>query len=267
MSLVRNRLIISHGRHVWLLKSRTRLPCFPSVHSSFPAATTTTTAIATFTTSRTGTDHHAFFQQQLEELENERKSLFGDEAPNKSDDLMSIARNKLLVNENEDATNDDSTGEYEIDMEELHAEREALFQFTYEEKEAWGRQSSEISGNPSETRLSPSLMKEIETARAAAPTNDESLPSASSSSELSSSSSLPQNQHHEFFSHVSSDGQSIHMVDVGHKQVTTRTARAQSKVILPQEVLDVLERNGSELIGPKGPIFATAKLAGIMAAK
>jgi len=62
------------------------------------------------------------------------------------------------------------------------------------------------------------------------------------------------------------------MVDVGHKEVTTRMAEAQTKVILPDSVmeafgLDANTGHQNELIGPKGPILATAKLAGIMAAK
>lgn len=66
------------------------------------------------------------------------------------------------------------------------------------------------------------------------------------------------------------------MVDVGDKAVTTRTARARSKVILPRDVLHALVGSESnqgdggtitELSGPKGPIFATAVIAGVMAAK
>jgi MoaC family len=68
------------------------------------------------------------------------------------------------------------------------------------------------------------------------------------------------------FSHVDA-GNAVTMVDVGSKQVSRRTARAQSQVVFPPEVMAAFELRGEELIGPKGPIFATAKLAGIMAAK
>lgn len=55
------------------------------------------------------------------------------------------------------------------------------------------------------------------------------------------------------------------MVDVGPKAVTRRTAHAQSIVHLPEPLARLLE--GDEIVGKKGPIFQTASLAGIMAAK
>lgn len=55
------------------------------------------------------------------------------------------------------------------------------------------------------------------------------------------------------------------MVDVTGKQVSHRTATARSIVSLPAEVLEHLL--GDELQTKKGPIFQTAIIAGIMAAK
>jgi len=55
------------------------------------------------------------------------------------------------------------------------------------------------------------------------------------------------------------------MVDVGEKAVTIRTAHAAAVVMLPA-ALAALLRDG-ELASPKGPIFQTAILAGIMGAK
>jgi cyclic pyranopterin phosphate synthase len=55
------------------------------------------------------------------------------------------------------------------------------------------------------------------------------------------------------------------MVDVSAKQVTHRTATAQSIVVLPDEVLQLLA--GGELQTKKGAVFQTAIIAGIMAAK
>lgn len=55
------------------------------------------------------------------------------------------------------------------------------------------------------------------------------------------------------------------MVDVGVKQVTHRIATARSIVLLPAEVLEHLV-NG-DLQSKKGPVFQTAIIAGIMAAK
>jgi len=55
------------------------------------------------------------------------------------------------------------------------------------------------------------------------------------------------------------------MVDVGDKAVTSREAHARTAVVLPDEVLAVLD--GDEIQSTKGPVFATAIIAGVMAAK
>lgn len=66
------------------------------------------------------------------------------------------------------------------------------------------------------------------------------------------------------FSHISSSGQP-QMVSVSNKAVTLRAAQAEAKVWLGPEV--AANFNGSELISHKGPVFQTAILAGVMAAK
>ncbi|MGI9222373.1 MAG: cyclic pyranopterin monophosphate synthase MoaC [Woeseiaceae bacterium] len=55
------------------------------------------------------------------------------------------------------------------------------------------------------------------------------------------------------------------MVDVGEKTVTRRSATARSVVHLPAEVLAAID--GDEITSKKGPVFATAIIAGVMAAK
>jgi len=65
------------------------------------------------------------------------------------------------------------------------------------------------------------------------------------------------------FTHIDKDQPS--MVDVGDKQNTVRIAVAQSLVQLPNEVKDFVE-NG-EIKSLKGPVFQTATIAGIQAAK
>ena len=56
------------------------------------------------------------------------------------------------------------------------------------------------------------------------------------------------------------------MVDVGQKQATRRTAIARSIVVMDLEIIAQLEAD--QFINPKkGPVFHTAILAGIMAAK
>ncbi len=66
------------------------------------------------------------------------------------------------------------------------------------------------------------------------------------------------------FSHIDSSGKPV-MVDVGAKQVSKRTATAESIVILPEEVLNKLV-NG-DIQTKKGAVFQTAIIAGIMGAK
>jgi cyclic pyranopterin phosphate synthase len=66
------------------------------------------------------------------------------------------------------------------------------------------------------------------------------------------------------FSHVDERNQPA-MVDVSGKAVTTRTAHARARVLLPDAVRRGLD--GGELRSPKGPVFQTAIIAGTMAVK
>jgi cyclic pyranopterin phosphate synthase len=66
------------------------------------------------------------------------------------------------------------------------------------------------------------------------------------------------------FTHLDAKGNPS-MVDVGTKEVTRREARAESTIVLGEEIMVLLE--GDELHTKKGPVFQTAILAGIMAAK
>jgi cyclic pyranopterin monophosphate synthase len=67
------------------------------------------------------------------------------------------------------------------------------------------------------------------------------------------------------FSHVNEAG-AVAMVDVSGKQPTKRTAVARSVVCVPEIVLDRLT-TGGEILMPKGAVFSTAIIGGIMAAK
>ena len=55
------------------------------------------------------------------------------------------------------------------------------------------------------------------------------------------------------------------MVDVGAKEVTHRIATAEARVRLPREVAAALRKSGHRT--KKGPVFDTAIVAGVMAAK
>jgi cyclic pyranopterin phosphate synthase len=56
------------------------------------------------------------------------------------------------------------------------------------------------------------------------------------------------------------------MVDVGGKAVTARTACARASVCFPKDVLSE-QASATELRTKKGPVFDTAIIAGVMAAK
>ena len=65
-------------------------------------------------------------------------------------------------------------------------------------------------------------------------------------------------------SHVDGDNRPT-MVDVSGKRVSERSAHARSLVTLLQEVLSQV--TDDEISTKKGPVFATAIIAGVMAAK
>lgn len=66
------------------------------------------------------------------------------------------------------------------------------------------------------------------------------------------------------FTHLDAAGNPA-MVDVGAKTVTRRTARARSIVVLNDDIL--AQFGEQDIQTKKGPVFRTAILAGIMAAK
>ena len=63
-------------------------------------------------------------------------------------------------------------------------------------------------------------------------------------------------------SHIGTDGQA-RMVDVSAKPFSARTAVASGKIRLRKETIDLIRRNQIA----KGNVFATARIAGIQAAK
>lgn len=64
------------------------------------------------------------------------------------------------------------------------------------------------------------------------------------------------------FNHINQDGKA-NMVDVTHKKVTERQAIAQAYVEMSKQTLDLILSGEHH----KGDVFATARIAGIMAAK
>ena len=80
----------------------------------------------------------------------------------------------------------------------------------------------------------------------------------------------PHKKKEEHLTHLDERNQPT-MVDVGDKSVTSRTAKAQSIVVLPDNVLKELaidsNQSPDELYTKKGPVFQTAVIAGTMAVK
>jgi cyclic pyranopterin phosphate synthase len=68
----------------------------------------------------------------------------------------------------------------------------------------------------------------------------------------------------ENFTHIDSQGNPS-MVDVGDKAITRRTATARSIVVLHEDIMSRLQNE--EIHTQKGPVFQTAIIAGVMAAK
>ena len=62
--------------------------------------------------------------------------------------------------------------------------------------------------------------------------------------------------------HIDGDG-AAHMVDVGDKAETVREARAEGRIAMQLETLEAIKANAMK----KGDVLATARIAGIMAAK
>jgi len=63
-------------------------------------------------------------------------------------------------------------------------------------------------------------------------------------------------------SHIDAEGRA-HMVDIGAKSETARTARAEGSISMKAETLEAIERSALA----KGDAIAAARIAGIMAAK
>ncbi|QYN43693.1 cyclic pyranopterin monophosphate synthase MoaC [Gilliamella sp. ESL0441] len=66
----------------------------------------------------------------------------------------------------------------------------------------------------------------------------------------------------EIFSHINQRGDA-HMVDVSAKEITTREAKAESIILMNEKTLNMILQGKHH----KGDVFATARIAGIQAAK
>jgi len=313
----------------------------------------------------TGSDYHQSFQQQIQELEDERNALFGtstNEGGNDNSAKVSNTKNNdsdnngnsnaffeeqlkeleqeriQLFGNTSDAGDTSSSTVYDHNdggiegdemkktIDEMNQEREELYNFTTEEKMAWGNVTAATSnsnntnsdnnnnnnnnGDVKESFIqhaySPEFMDAVNKAREAKALYEDKMKEESSikvnemiqelknnydgpedsntqsrSSNVSETShqgsTIGEDENNPIFTHLDKAGEEVSMVDVGDKVVSKRIAVARSSVLFPPEVMEAFglfsdsgnntNVNTSEVIGPKGPIFATARLAGIMGAK
>ena len=68
-------------------------------------------------------------------------------------------------------------------------------------------------------------------------------------------------------SHVNNVTNTPTMVNVSHKEMTLRIAHARCYVIFPDNVMNIFIQQNNEMISKKGPVFTTAIIGGVMAAK
>ena len=287
----------------------------PQHHQQHPLFCAQRRGFGNSSNEKSGQEHHQDFQEQLMELQAEREALFGASVNDDGKDNawgtttttdVTISDNSKPSKGGQGQQNDDEEDFLREQLLEFQAEREALYGFTDEEKDAWSNLSSPSSFSSSSLSFSSTttttttvgemvehhrqqqqkeeqrrkqrhqrMIQAIEQARLA---EDQQRNNENSSTTTTTASSAPptvNTSSSSVLTHLSEDGTSIHMVDVGSKTSTQRMAKAQTKVIFPPEVVDAFlsygnnstDESNKELIGPKGPIFATAKVAGIMAAK
>jgi cyclic pyranopterin phosphate synthase len=251
-----------------------------------------------------GQEHHSFFQEQMLELEKEQKQ-FGQERDDHdhendglnvdadvtlgtadassfssppSEDQHNEMRSQIFNDMIEHTFERAILGDDDNEDDSVGEEREDRFEFTAEDIAAWGKPNPDpVDMQIVVEQIAREREKEASYAKSASLSPQST---GENDSKTITEQQKPQSpEHHDSFSHLTGDGSSVHMVDVGHKAVTRRTAHARSEVWLPREILEAFlpdapssQRGGDncstdELVGPKGPIFATAKIAGIMACK
>ena len=256
-----------------------------------------TTLLSLSDSNDSGTNKHQLYLQQIQELESERKSFFGSEKDDndvvtsstsaKIPDFTSYmndgAENNIgaspAMRDDTAVQNKDAIIVNAMDSDDVKSDREALYGFTTEERNAW----STIGSNNSTNHVT--MLREIELARQQQQHEEDTERRKNNNNDGSARIELVHSiskntMTSSSFSHLTQDQKHIHMVDVGSKAPTRRTATAQSMVVFPPEILQALNKktecnqlqntsksSSSEWIGPKGPIFATAITAGIMGVK
>jgi cyclic pyranopterin monophosphate synthase len=288
-------IIMAHDSDYSSFHQRSCINMAQSRNRSFHGTTTTTSE-----DKLSSEEQHRLFREQMNELQMERDVLFGSDSSSSSSNDISISEYNILP----DSNSRSSSNNERVSLSDLQKQqRESMYDFTDEEKMAWSHSGGAIHRQ----KHDPQFLQSIEAQRQEYFTDYQSRPAppptttTMTTSPTTSSLSENNNNNNNRLSHVSADGTSIQMVDIGAKQNTKRIAIAQSKVTLPDEVIRAFtllyhssqsnhhhnntdpnheknttnntnhepqqHNNNYDLIGTKGPIFATAKIAGIMAAK
>lgn len=267
--------------------------CYRCYSHIFRRSFHSTTLLSLSDSNDSGAKKHQLYLQQIQELESERKSFFGSI---KDDNVVTSSTSPKIpdfgsyMNDGADidvvpspTICDDSIQDnnaipvHSLDNDDLKSDREALYGFTTEERNAWSTIGSNNATNHTtmlhDLELARQQQQEEESERRRSSIVDNTEGNARIELVQSASSTTTSSS----FSHLTEDQRQIHMVDVGSKLPTRRTATAQSMVIFPPEILQALNqtelhqphtlKSSKEWIGPKGPIFATAITAGIMGVK
>jgi len=193
---------------------------------------------------------HTLFEDQIRELEEERIALLGE------DENVKNQVNLIHKNKNNNILPKRECLHLEDELNEMKKELESLYNFTEKEKSAWNSENL--------TTHSSSFMEAVKRARS------DKQSCKTQNGKDSCENGIDKIQ---FFTHLNHNADGVSMVDVGEKDTTRRVAIARSSVVFPPKVMEAFEfveqDRGSqrEITGPKGPIFATAQLAGIMGAK
>lgn len=185
----------------------------------------------------TPTEQHALFRDQMEELKQERESLYG----------FTDGEQQAWKSSNDHRHSDDFLQQVEQARAEVSSTTTTWSHSHDNHQHNHDHTHASEKYQPGYTLIPPVIQHQQQQS-----TNDDD--GDENDDLLSSLSSLS-------FTHLTPDGSNVHMVHVGDKQVTARRAVAQATVVFPPEVV----QHG--LISKKGPIFQTAILAGIMAAK
>ena len=215
-----------------------------------------------------GKSQHALFEEQMRELQAERDVMFGassdDEQPGADGNQppMGMYQSGSSTSNSEmNAPTSGTDASVDDEREQMWETRAKVYGFTSEEYAGWSNAGANHTHDES-------FMAKVQAAR-----EEQDRMTVDDYTKTKKSRKIPistKTENSGTFTHLSPSGESVSMVDVGAKAVTTRVAKARTYVIFPPEVVEAFrshDGSANEMVGPKGPIFSTAKIAGIMAAK